>query len=310
MDETDLFLSKLLLFNSRTPYRALADTLGLSVNAVHKRIQSLVEARVIRGFTAKVSLIPLGAYHVFLHGRSEAESTYSIMDGLGGHESVYWVTLAGGNYVYVGAHLREIQELPSVIDFVKSEGRLPDLNAWIVHEDFSGKGRPIEELIHPIDWEILASLRHDSRKPVSKVAEEIGVSSRTVRRRLTRLVDEGVADFSIAWYPDTSNDINAVIHIDVDAPSARGVVERYMAEYQPNALFAWSFISPPDKVVAFLWAPSMNRLRELTERISGDEDFSSTTPTILYAGGLYETWRDRLVEEHAHRKADGGKRAE
>ena len=304
MDETDLFLSKLLLFNSRTSYRALADTLELSVNAVHKRIQSMVEAGVIMGFTAKVSLIPLGAYHVFLHGRSEAESTYSIMDDLGVHDSVYWVTLAGGNYVYVGAHLREIQELPSVAEFVGRVGRMPDLNAWIVHEEFSGKGRPLEELMRPIDWEILASLRHDSRKQVSRVAEEIGVSSRTVRRRLARLVEEGIVDFSIAWYPDSSNDINAVIHLDVDPSSAQGVVERYMAEYQPNALFAWRFISHPDKVVAFLWAPSMSRIRELTERIGGDEAFSSTTPTVLYAGGLYETWRDRLVEGHAPHTAD------
>ena len=299
MDETDLILSKMLLFNSRTPYRALAEALGLSVNAVHKRIQSMVEEGVIRGFTTKVSLIPLGAYHVFLHGRSEAKSTYSIMDDLGSHDSVYWVTLSGGNYVYVGAHLREIQELPSVSEFVGRVGRMPDLNAWIVHEYFSGKGGPIEELIRPIDWEILASLRYDSRKPVSKIAEEIGVSSRTVRRRLAHLVEEGIVDFSIAWYPDSSNDINAVIHLDVDASSAQGVVDRYTAEYQPNALFAWRFISHPSKVVAFLWAPSMSRMRELTVRIGGDEAFSSTTPTVLYAGGLYETWRDRLVEEHA-----------
>jgi DNA-binding Lrp family transcriptional regulator len=299
MDETDLILSKMLLFNSRTPYRALADALGLSVNAVHKRIQSMVEAEVIRGFTAKVSLIPLGAYHVFLHGRSEAESTYSIMEGLGGHDSVYWVTLAGGNYVYVGAHLREIQDLPSVIEYVERAGRMPDLTVDIVHEAFSGKGRPIEELIHPIDWEILASMRYDSRKPVSKIAEEVGVSSRTVRRRLARLVDEGIVDFSIAWYPSESSDINTVIHLDVDPSSAQGVVDMFMAEYQPNALFAWRFVNQPGKVIAFLWAPSMNRLRELTERMGGDEAFSSSTPTVLYAGSLYETWRDRLVEEHA-----------
>ena len=56
MDETGLILSKLLLFDYLTPYLALADALGLSVNAVHKRIQSMVEESVIRGFTTKFSL--------------------------------------------------------------------------------------------------------------------------------------------------------------------------------------------------------------------------------------------------------------
>ena len=56
MDETGLILSKLLLFDYLMPYLALADALGLSVNAVHKRIQSMVEESVIRGFTTKFSL--------------------------------------------------------------------------------------------------------------------------------------------------------------------------------------------------------------------------------------------------------------
>lgn len=297
MDETDLILSKLLLFNSRTPYRALADTLGLSVNAVHKRIQSMVEEGVIRGFTTKVSLSSLGAFHVFIHGRSQAESTYTILEGLGSHESVYWVTLAGGNYVYVGAHLREIQELPALVEFLEETGRMPDTTVGIIHEDFSGKGRPLDELLEPLDWEIIRSLSHDSRKASSSIAEEIGVSSRTVRRRLTRLIDKNLVEFSINWYPSATNDINTVVHLEPGSVSAEGVIGRFMSEYQPNALFAWRFSNLPDQVVALLWSPSMNKLRELTERMGGDEAFSSTTPIILYAGNLYETWRDRLVVE-------------
>ena len=38
MDETDVVLSLLLLANSGTPHRRLADKLNLSVNAVRKRI--------------------------------------------------------------------------------------------------------------------------------------------------------------------------------------------------------------------------------------------------------------------------------
>lgn len=297
MDETDLILSMLLLFNSRTPYRVLAENMRLSVNAVHKRIQSMVEEGVIRRFTTRIDLAALGAFHALIHGRSEAESTYSVWDDLGAHESVYWVTLAGGNYVYVGAHLRDIQELPELVKFVGESGRMPDATVGIIHETFSGKGRPLDELIDPLDWEIVRSLSHDSRKATSSIAEEVGASTRTVRRRLARLVDEGFLDFSIDWYPSASNDINTMVHLELGATSAEKVIERYMAEYRPNALCAWRFSNFPSQVIGLLWAPSMNKLRELTERLAGDEDLCCTTPAILYAGKLYETWRDRLITE-------------
>jgi DNA-binding Lrp family transcriptional regulator len=46
MDKTDIALSMLLLNNSRLPHRELAEKLGLSVNAVHKRIQALKDAGI------------------------------------------------------------------------------------------------------------------------------------------------------------------------------------------------------------------------------------------------------------------------
>ena len=49
-------LIMLLSANSRLSYAELAEKLNLSVNAVHKRIQLLIETGVIRMFTAKVGL--------------------------------------------------------------------------------------------------------------------------------------------------------------------------------------------------------------------------------------------------------------
>lgn len=61
MDKTDIVLSMLLLANSRISYRELAEKLDLSANAIHKRIQSLIDLGIIRRFTTKVSLVALQA---------------------------------------------------------------------------------------------------------------------------------------------------------------------------------------------------------------------------------------------------------
>ncbi|MEM2129947.1 MAG: winged helix-turn-helix transcriptional regulator [Candidatus Bathyarchaeia archaeon] len=64
IDKTDAILCQLLLANSRLSYRDLADKLNLSVTAIHKRIQSLIELGIIRKFTAKISLGALKAIHI------------------------------------------------------------------------------------------------------------------------------------------------------------------------------------------------------------------------------------------------------
>jgi len=299
MDQTDLILSLLLLVNSRTPYSGLAETLGLSVNAVHKRIQSMVEDGIIRAFTAKVSLAALGPFPVLIYGRSEADSTYAIEDVLGTNELVYWVAQAGGNYVYVGAYLRDIQELPDYVEFVKEAGRLPDPTVGLIQAEYSGKGKPLDELLQPLDWEIIHALSRDSRKAVSKVAEEVGYSSKTVRRRLTRLIDEDLIELSTEWFPGASNDIMTTINIEASPTSPEEVLERLTKGYQPNYFLSWRFSNMPELLVSMFWSPSMNDLREMVARLGREEGFSSTTPIILYSGNIYDTWRDDLVREKA-----------
>ena len=62
MDETDLRLCQLLIENSRRPQRELAEELGIGVAGVHRRIQSLVDQKVVRGFRANISSAYLRGY--------------------------------------------------------------------------------------------------------------------------------------------------------------------------------------------------------------------------------------------------------
>ena len=64
---------------------------------------------------------------------------------------------------------------------------------------------------------------------MSKVAEEVGYSSKTVRRRLSRLIDEGLIEFSSEWFPSASNDIMTTIHVEAGPASPEEVLERLMA---------------------------------------------------------------------------------
>jgi DNA-binding Lrp family transcriptional regulator len=70
MDNTDIILLELLLSNSRMSYGKMAEKLGLSVNAVHKRIQALIETGVIHKFTAKLGPLAVNFVNIFISGTS------------------------------------------------------------------------------------------------------------------------------------------------------------------------------------------------------------------------------------------------
>lgn len=108
MDDTDIKLCLYLMSNSRTPYHELAARLGLSINAVHKRIRAMIDAGIIRGFNARVSLVSLRATIVWIFGRCDATNQGEAHLRLKNNDSTYWVAYSGGSYIYVGGYLLSI----------------------------------------------------------------------------------------------------------------------------------------------------------------------------------------------------------
>jgi DNA-binding Lrp family transcriptional regulator len=299
MDKTDILLSMLLLANSRTPYRDLADRLNLSANAVHKRIQFLVNQGIIRKFTTKISLQASCAVTVLLYGTSEAESLEKLHERVGKHGSIWWLTLGGGNFVILGAYLRRMSELESLTDYAKKEVLMPNPTIGIFSAGQSEAGATLEKVLRSLDREIIYALSNDSRKPIADVAEEVGVTAKTVRRRLNAMTNKGLIEFSIQWYPDTSNDIFSTVHLRLKPEAKRETVAHALKGYFPNLLFYYPFINIPNELFCFLWTNTMKQLKEIQQHLMSEQIVASMVPNILYTGNIFDTWRDLLVRPQA-----------
>jgi len=299
MDKTDLVLAKLLLANSRLPYRSLAEMLGLSVNAVHRRIKSLRESGVIEAFTAKISLSALGAISVLVFGESHTHLTEAVLQRLGANRWVYWVAAGGGNFLLVGIYLREISELQEAVAFVQREAAMPEPTVGIVHQEAPSPAKRTPETkgradLRPLDFRIIHALRRDSRRPLSDVAEELGVSAKTVRRRLSRMMEKGLIEFSMRWFPHSSNDIITVFNLVTRPPAEPAETGRLlMQKYSPNVIFFLTFGNLPNRILSVVWTSTMKELHRIRESIQR-ESFESVVPNILYTGGIFDTWRDEL----------------
>lgn len=303
MDRTDLDLSRLLLENSRTPFRELAERLNLSVPAVHGRVQALQKAGVIKAFTARVSLAYLAAPTATVFGVTRDPDPEALSERLGADEHTYWVALGGGDFLYVGGYLRSAGELDAYASFVAKEARMPDATVAIT----SPPRLPAKQerfRLDRLDYRILRVLAKDARRPVTEVAEEVGASAKTTARHLERMAAAGAVEFSVEWYPDASDDIVPLCHIRLGpGEDKHGAMAHLLNRYAADILFVFLFDNLPSALVTAFWENSMKGVKQLRTRLQAEPSFQSMTMNVLYTGRIYDTWRDALVEAEASRKA-------
>jgi Lrp/AsnC family transcriptional regulator for asnA, asnC and gidA len=291
MDKTDMALCMLLLANSQISYKHLADNLDLSVNAVHKRIQLLIKSGVIRRFTARISLLALGATTVWFFGVSNEPVLQNLNDRLGEHGSIYWLAIAGGNYLLIGAFLKRISELESLVEYLKKEAKMPNPTVGIVGQQYTTK----DVTLYPLDLQIIRALKDNSRKPLADVAEELGVSAKTVRRRLSRMITNGLIELSLEWYPDASDDIMTLFHFQLKISSEKSRIDHLFKEYPSNVLFHMAFSNLPNEIIAVVWTNTMKQLKDIQASFEQAKLFESIIPNVLYTGYIFDTWRDRQL---------------
>jgi DNA-binding Lrp family transcriptional regulator len=299
LDKTDIILCQLLLGNSRLSYRELGEKLDLSVTAVHNRIQTLIELGIIRKFTASFSFFAQNVIHVLMFGLSKTNSVLEVKSRLENQGSIYWFAAGGGNILYIGAYLRNIGDLELLVRFVKEKAQIPMVTVGLTGSPIPPLLRnihflKIETKLCDLDYKIIRALKDDSRKPTSEVAKEIGVSTKTVRRRLNRMERNFLIQYSIEWYPDASNDIMSIFHVDIKDDANPNVVNAILQEYYPNTLFYWSFSNIPGSYVFMVWTPTSKEVREVRETIESNPAIKSVAPNVMYTGYIFTTWRDQI----------------
>jgi DNA-binding Lrp family transcriptional regulator len=208
LSDTDRQLVQALQADGRRSFAAIARELSLPEKTVRRRVQELIDSRVIRITTVADPAVlgfTVGALvGVQVDGR---RSVRALVSSLAELESVDYAVITTGRYdALVEVLCRDSAELLTVLDesFVQAPGvyraetfpylRLhyqePAWDATRVKSDSTP--RQSRQLLDDVDRQIVSGLNADGRVPFATIGSALGMSESQVRKRVTRLVSNGV----------------------------------------------------------------------------------------------------------------------
>jgi len=291
MYEIDLFIIRKLLENSRLTYRELADMNDMSVSAIHKRVRKLEDDGIINSYIARPSIIALKYLWIAIFGTSHAKSMDVVSKELGQHENVSMVAITGGKFIYIKAYLRNISELQEYSSFVSKVAQISEPTVGIVDVPFVTTPEPLTS----IDYKILKNLNRDARKPITDIADDIGVSAKTVRKRLDRMIENKLVSFTIRWSPMYENSYFTLFYLFLnEGTDLNSTIQHLNKKFSPNIAYCLTFSNIPHLILLC----TLTRTSKDTQRIQEEiltEGFKDVIPHIFFSIKWYDCWVDKLL---------------
>ena len=291
MDKIDLFIVRKLLENSRLTYRELADMTDMSVSGMHKRIRRLEDDGIITAYIARPSIIALKYLWVAIFGTSNAKSMDVVSKELGQHENIRMVSIAGGKYLYISALLRSISELQEYSSYASRVAQITEPSIGIVNVPYITTPEPLTS----IDYRILKTLNRDARKPISDVADDVGISAKTVRKRLNRMIEHKLVSFTIQWTPMYENSYFTLFYLVLnEGTDLNSMVQHLNKKFSQSIAYCLTFSNIPHLILLCTLTKTSNDSQRIQEEMQ-TERFKDVIPHIFFSTKWYDCWVDQLL---------------
>ncbi len=292
MDDIDTHIIRSLVANSRLTYRELADMNDMSVSGIHKRIRSLEEDGTILKYIARPSITALKYIWVTIFGRSNAKSLDIVSNELEQHEGVNMVCIMAGKFLYIKVYLRNIGELQEYSSYITKIAQLSDPIVGINNVPYG----TTHEALSSIDYKILRTLNRDARKPIVDIADDIGISAKTVRKRLNHMIEHNLAQFTIEWAPAHENTYLTLFYLYLnEAMNLDSMVQHLTNKFSQPMQYCFTYSNIPNLILFITTTKSSNETQKLQEEFQ-TEGFKDVVPNVFFSIKWYECWVDELLK--------------
>ena len=276
----------------------------MSIPAVHKRLKGLVESGVVQAFIAGVDIAALGGTSAMVYGHSPLASVHEAVERLSADGRTWLILASGGGMMHCMAFLRKGEALGDYIEVVRRSLSMQDA---LGHQHLLRPGgRRLDTAestaLTPLEVRILRALKDDSRRRASEMAEELGVSARTINNKLLSMRKEGKAVFTIRWSADYSKEAVALVHLRLGAAGkCQEAVPTLFNRFPKELVILSAFQDRPDLLVCTVWGESMRDIGTIAQRMVSEIGAEGYAAHPIFEAQHMECWKDRFLSDGVER---------
>ena len=300
LDMIDLRIMKLLSRDSRTPYRIIASAVGIMPSAAKERINKMVSNGAIRTFVLFVNPVIFGYEKeciLILRNVDKPIKERDILNkvSLLGDILAYTLSLEGtANFIF------------AVKDRAQDKiGILTDLLKPSQVESIFARYTPVAMRIYNSDLKIMKCLLPDPRMMVEDIARATSLSPKTVARRLEKMRENHVLQFSIVTNLPSMNltgYIEFAVLIDVKIFSHQKIVEKIHYELQEYLLHI-PHRYQKEVIFAIFSCPNISAVNLILRRLESYDGVNKVEPFITTSLTIYQDWlkseiNNRISQEY------------
>lgn len=297
LDEVDVSLIHILLRDSRAAPEQLVEITGLDHNVIEERIRDMVQAGFVRRFTAKPSLVALGARSVMVWGKSRLRSLSDGLRAVQEDDRVAWIAHSTSGRFYFALHLKSDDDIHDRVTRLESEAMMlrPSFGVRNLFGQENGSV-PLKQ----VEWKILGALAQDHTLTGEEIAPRIKKKAGDATAMLEKLISSGAVDFSVDIDPNVISNPLCLFHLESLEPDrVEAAAGELMRVHAPGILFFNTYSNMPTLTTTMLLGQDYDDILDLTRDIQQRPEFPYFEVNPLLASTNVETWRDTLQRKMA-----------
>jgi DNA-binding Lrp family transcriptional regulator len=293
LDKIDLTILATLSRDSRTSYNSIGSMIGLTSKSVKARVKKMIRSGVIEKFMVRVNPAAFG-YRI-------AQVLINANIGITKEEAILRIKQFGALAYHVH-HMGKTSVAALIINKSLDDNLIQSLNDCLKPATVNSiaiNEQSISTSLRETDLRIIKCLLHSgARIEISEIAKELDLSEKTITRRLNRMKEGRLLEFSLQCDPAAMiGYIQFAIPIIVLKSYHRSINEQMFAEFQENILYAPSIIDPNDWLIFVLFGENVFKVDSILAKVESFEGVKSVDVYILIKWQYYDDWIIREIDK-------------
>ncbi|MGB5089715.1 MAG: AsnC family transcriptional regulator [Nitrososphaeraceae archaeon] len=296
LDKIDLNILATLSRDCRIPYSSIGSLVGLTSKSVKDRVKKMVRSGVLDKFIVRVNPAGFGYRTAPILIRTNNRIT---------KDDVIRRVKQIGDLAYHVHHFGRTSVAALMIKESLDDKTVQSLNDSLkpaTINRISVSELPVSMSPSETDLRIIKCLLlSGARTEISEIARKVRISEKTTTRRLNKMKDGNLLEFSIQCDPASMiGYVQFTILISVEKSHYRSVYEHMYMEFQENVLYHPSTIDPDDVLIFVLFGENVFMIDFILSKVDSFEGVKNADVFILTKWQYYDDWIIREIDERLY----------